>query len=277
MIACALAGCSFAALAGAAPAESRPSRAGYPSSIAVLGHSGATGLNSDPLHPGVDARANSWATGTNPAVKSLYLRILAKNERIRGHNHNFALDGATVAGLAAQASRISYLEQAPDLVVVQIIDNDIRCDGNDKAYLADFRRTFVSALNAVRRAAPRSQIFVVSQLGRPRTWANALTPTERRSIGGGTGPCDFLSSSGTIVPKRLAYLEATIRGFEAQLAAGCKRVSGCRYDNGAFGRVVVRREYLSSDLGHPSVKGHAKAASAAWAAMERAGIVPSAG
>ncbi len=275
--ACVLVGCSFAALGGAAPAENRVAQVSYPSSIVVLGHSGATGLNSDPRRPGIDVRENSWATGTNPAVKSLYLRILAKNPKIRGHNHNLALDGATVTGLAAQASRISYLEPRPDLVVVQIMDNDIRCDGKDKAYLADFRRTFISALSTVRRAAPRSQIFVVSQLGRPRTWAKALTPGERKSFSGWPGPCDFLSSSGTIVPARLAYLEATIRGFEAQLASGCKRVAGCRYDNGAFGRVVVRHAYLSSDLGHPSVKGHAKAAAVAWAAMQRAGIIPSTG
>src|SRR4051812_5374581 len=60
----------------------------YPSSIAVLGHSGATGENSDPGRPGVEVRANSWATGTNPAVKSVYLRILAQHAGIKGHNVN---------------------------------------------------------------------------------------------------------------------------------------------------------------------------------------------
>jgi hypothetical protein len=56
----------------------------------VLGHSGATGENSDPSKPRVEVRANSWATGTNPVVKSLYLRILAKNTAIQSHAVNLA-------------------------------------------------------------------------------------------------------------------------------------------------------------------------------------------
>lgn len=58
---------------------------------------------------------------------------------------------------------------------------------------------------------------------------------------------------------------------------GCERFSQCRYDGGAFGRIVERRGYLSSDLSHLSVKGHAKAAAAVWSAMKRAGLVPRAG
>ena len=35
---------------------------GYPDAIAVLGHSGATGYDSDPKRSGVVVRENSWAT-----------------------------------------------------------------------------------------------------------------------------------------------------------------------------------------------------------------------
>ena len=45
------------------------------------------------------APENSWATGTNPAVDSVYLRILARNPKIRGHNVNLAQDSATVRQL----------------------------------------------------------------------------------------------------------------------------------------------------------------------------------
>src|SRR5919206_128303 len=77
---------------------------GYPNSIAVLGHSGATGEDSDPAQPHVEIRANSWATGTNPRVDSVYQRILAKNPAIRGHNVNLNQGGATVEQLADQAN-----------------------------------------------------------------------------------------------------------------------------------------------------------------------------
>ena len=82
---------SAAPLASATP--------GYPSSMAVLGHSNATGEDSDPAQPHAVIRANSWATGTNPAVNSIYLRILAKNPAIKGHNFNLAQPSATVKRL----------------------------------------------------------------------------------------------------------------------------------------------------------------------------------
>lgn len=63
----------------------------YPDSIVVLGHSGATGANSD--NRGLDVKANSWATGTNPEVNSIYLRVLELNPNVEGHNVNVALDG----------------------------------------------------------------------------------------------------------------------------------------------------------------------------------------
>jgi hypothetical protein len=50
-----------------ASAAAQPSSK-YPNAIAVLGHSGATGFDSDPAHPGEDTTANSWATGDNPST-----------------------------------------------------------------------------------------------------------------------------------------------------------------------------------------------------------------
>ncbi len=245
---------------------------GYPNSIAVLAHSGATGENSDPHAPGAEVRENSWATGTNPAVKSLYLRILARNPKIKGHNFNLAEGGATVDELVFQAEEAVELKPQPDLIVIQIGDADIVCPVSPDDLRA-FRSTFESALDVLARGTPSSRLFVVSQFGSPTTYAKALTQAERQSIGG-TGPCDFFDPSGRLVPEKLANLEEAIHGYEAQLEAGCKRFRRCRYDGGAFGRIVDRREYFSSDLNHFSVEGHAKAAATAWAALKRAGLVP---
>jgi len=244
---------------------------GYPSSIAVLGHSGATGESSDPRQPGVEVRANSWATGTNPAVNSVYSRILARNPEIKGHNYNLAHASANVRDLVRQADRAVSLTPKPELILIQIMDADIVCPASSRDYSA-FRSTFVSALKTLAQGAPESSLFVVSQFGSPGTSAKALTPAQRRRFGG-TGPCDFLDPTGRLVPKKLARLDRIIHAYEAQLAAGCKRVAQCRYDGGAFGRVIDKREYFASDY-HFSVKGHAKAAAVAWSAMKRAGLVP---
>ena len=248
----------------------------YPNSIAVLGHSGATGEDSDPSLPGAVVRANSWATGTNPAVNSVYRRILARHPGIKGHNFNLAQGGANVRSLLSQATiAVPKLKPRPDLFVIQIMDNDIVCPATARNY-ASFRSTFVSALSALAKGAPKAKIFVVSQFGSPGTAAKTLTLAERRTFGG-TGPCDIIDPDGAIVPEKTARLDDVIHGYETQLEAGCKHVRQCRYDRGAFGNIVDKREYASPDLHHFSIKGHAKAAAVAWSAMKSVGIIPRGG
>ena len=253
---------------------SESSYVGYPNSIAVLAHSGATGENSDPRRPGVEVRGNSWATGTNPAVNSVYLRILAKNPGIEGHNVNLAHGSATVH---ISCARLSGPSQSTEARANSDPDHgrDMVCPAKGSDYAA-FRSTFISALKVLAKARPKSRFFVVSQFGSPTTEWKTLSQAERRSFGG-TGPCAFLDPAGRLVPKELARLEGIVHGYEAQLEAACKRFSQCRYDGGAFGRIVNKREYASSDVNHWSVKGHAKAAAVAWAAMKRAGLVPRTG
>lgn len=266
-------GCIFALsfIGSKTAARAGTAYVGYPSSIAVLGHSGATGENSDPSRPGVEVRANSWATGTNPAVNSVYRRILAKNPAIKGHNVNLAHSSATVHDLVRQAERALALEPKPELILIQIMDADMVCPAKARDYAA-FRSTFVSALKLLGQGTPESSFFVVSQFGSPSNW-RMLSPAERRRVGG-TGPCAFLDPRGRLVPKELARLERIIHGYEAQLEAGCKVVAQCRYDGGAFGRIVDKRAYWSSDLNHFSIKGHAKAAAVAWTSLGRASLVP---
>lgn len=246
---------------------------GYPSSMVVLGDSAAIGENSDPNRPGVIVHANSWATGTNPAVNSLYRRLLAHNPSIRGHNVNLAEPGGTVTMMVREAHEALLLRPKPDLIVIQVMDNDMVCPAA-ASDLAAFRVKFVSALSVITKGAPNASIFVVSQFGSPALYANSLTVAERQSVGGGTGPCDFLDPTGKIVPGKITALDTAIHGYEAQLGAGCKIVPNCRYDGGALGRIVDRREYYSNDLNHLSVMGHAKEAAVAWTALKHAGLAP---
>src|SRR4051812_38957436 len=264
----------LAFLVVASSARSETAYSGYPSSIAVLAHSGATGETSDPGRPGQEVRSNSWATGTNPAVNSLYLRILAKNPKIEGHNVNLAHGSATVQDLVAMSKQLVAMTPKPELVVIQIMDADMACPATKSDY-ARFRTTFTSALKVLAVGAPDSSFFVVSQFGSPSN-LGFLSPAERKSLGG-TGPCAFLNPRGRLVPRELARLERIIHGYETQLRVACTGIRQCRYDGGAFGRIIDKRAYWSSDLNHFSVKGHAKAAAVAWAALQRAGLVPRSG
>src|SRR5215467_1548170 len=56
--------------------------------IIALGHSALTGENSDPQRPGVPAPQNSWVTGTNRAVDSIYRRLAADDPTTRGQAVN---------------------------------------------------------------------------------------------------------------------------------------------------------------------------------------------
>lgn len=245
---------------------------GYPNSVAVLGHSGSTGENSDPNQPGVEVRANSWATGTNPDVNSVYKRILERNPAIEGHNLSYSEAGAPIDQVAAQADRLLATEPDTDLIVIQVMDSDLTCP-LDHAALADFQAKLTAMLRKLANGAPDSRQFVVSQFGSVPTYARALTREERASQGG-TGPCDFMTPDGGIAPDKVRRLENAIHAYEGALEAACGEVRQCTYDGGAFGRIVDRREYYSSDLNHLSVEGHAKAGAVAWQAMLRTHVLP---
>jgi hypothetical protein len=255
-----------------APAPARKRTRGYPNSMAVLGHSGSTGENSDPDQPGVEVRENSWATGTNPKVNSLYLRLLEHNPAIEGHAVAYSEGGASIVEVATQADRLLEDDPKADLIVIQVMDNDMTCPV-ERAALSDFRTQLAATLTKLGRGAPNSSQFMVSQFGSVPTYARSLT-REQRAAQAGTGPCDFMTPSGTIAPTKLVRLENAIHAYEGALEAACDRVRQCTYDGGAFGRSGDRREYVSSDSNHFSIKGHAKAAAVAWAAMRRTHVIP---
>ena len=259
----------------AAPASGREWTRGYPNSISVLGHSGSTGESSDPAQPGVEVRENSWATGSNPEVDSLYLRILKRNPAIKDHNISYSEGGAGIDQVAGQAARLVDTDPKPDLIVIQVMDHDLTCP-LDRAALSAFRRQLAATLQQLRKGAPNSSQFVVSQFGSVPTYARSLSTDERASQGG-TGPCDFMTPTGSVSPQKVARAETAIHAYEAALEAACATVRQCTYDDGAFGHIVDRRGYVADDLNHFSIQGHAKAAAVAWTAMRRAHVVPRAG
>ena len=128
----------------------------------VLGHSGTTGADSDPAHPGTDARRNSWATGDNPAVNSVYTRLLALNPAVRGHNTNLGVDGSDTDDLGGQVDQALALTPVPALFMIQEVDNDMKCDGTDPDNYPHFARTLSGFLAKITAKAPDATILLVS-------------------------------------------------------------------------------------------------------------------
>jgi lysophospholipase L1-like esterase len=252
----------------------------YPGSMLVLGHSGATGFGSNPKHPFQDARENSWATGTNPAVNSIYTRLRALNPAIEGHATNFAQDGATLKQFGSQVARAIELKPRPDLVVVQIGNNDIKCDGQDTSRLESFRSQFSATLQRLASGLPQARIFVVGQaLNYDRVVKLMMQlSTAARLMHASRGICSIFApqsapAPGSVVPAHLNYVKQIMHGIDVQLAAACAQVAQCTYDGDTAQHLTGTAADLTSRLDHLSATGLAKFAALEWATMRRLHVI----
>jgi lysophospholipase L1-like esterase len=247
---------------GSGPESDSP----YPDSIVVLGHSGATGANSDDR--GVDVKANSWATGTNPTVNSIYLRVLDLNPAIEDHNTNLAQDGSKVDDLLHQAGSALELDPLPELFLIQSVDNDVHC-ALDTDSLAAYGATLTSVLEMIATGAPEATIFIVSSPpGTTQNYADVIkeVPAAWRSLAGDE-PCDMFDESGVMLPDNVATQEVEFQAYLGKITEVCAQFPSCKYDGGAAYNMVIELADLSSDYAHLSVAGHQKFASAIWEAL----------
>jgi hypothetical protein len=169
-------------------------------------------LHVGPEEPRTDTEANSWATGTNPAVNSIYQRLVEARPETAGHVANTASDGAESDRLPDQAteglSRVPYAA----LLVVQLVGNDLRCDGTAPQHYPEFRDNVRKAVQTVLKASPNAAVALVGDPGRPASYAAAvaalpITPTEFV----GTGPCYLFSANRTINRVEVARVTACWR------------------------------------------------------------------
>jgi lysophospholipase L1-like esterase len=253
-----------AALVGTATAGSAVK---YPNSIVVLGHSGATGWNSDPHRPNQDAPENSWATGSNPGVNSIYRRLLVRNPSVKRHNYNLAVSGSDIDDMLSQAH--AAIPFHPELVLIQTVDNDMRCDGTDPQNYKPYAAKLARVLEIIADGAPRARVFIVSVWATPGVYANAVKnlPAAGRADKMGTGLCDVLDPAGKPRQAGIAANDKIITGYHKQIALTCARFTNCRYDHGALYRLVIHPADLTPDGNHLSVRGQRKMAAAAWAAL----------
>ena len=252
--------------------------AAYPNSIAVLGTATANGWQTDPAHSFQTAPENSWATGTNPAVDSIYSRLLVLNPAIKGHNMNFsvsdnALDSAghELYDFGREVQQALHQGVKPDLVLVQVIDRALKCDGTTERDFTGYGAEFSRLLSELVKGMPNARIFVVSQWGSFSSYVKylqSLDPQKQRLKNAGKKPCQLVSSpSGQIVSSRVAYAKSIVAGEEAQLKAACARVPNCHYDGGAASRIAVSPADVAQYQFNPTISGQAKLAAAEWKAL----------
>ena len=239
----------------------------YPGSMVVLGNDGAAlGQGADSAHPYGSTPADSFATGTNPAVKSIYARILAVNPAIRGHAVDLVSEDASAAALQSQFHKAAALK--PGLVVLDL-EGDVQCDGKDQSRVEDFGTQVTAELGTLESSLPRTKIVVMSSWGSFSSYVKYLDGLSKdaRLKHAGKSLCQFVSSpSGNVVPSHVAYVEKFVYAYDKQLATACAASPQCHYDGGAAQRMPTTAVDISLDQNHLSVQGEAKLAAAEWTA-----------
>ena len=227
-----------------------PVGAGF-ASIAALGASTDTGFAATAKAPDV-APANSWVTGTNPAVRSIYLRLRALNPAIAGHAYNYAVPGSGISELAHQAAQVP---RGTELVTIGEMGVNDACES--RATPAVFGAGFERALRVVTARAPKARVVVLSILDVVAMW-DAVKALPAASFG--RNLC--ISATDRDRPE----LARRVRSLNRQLASVCARHPSCRYDGGAVYRLHWHRQDISTvDYFHPSLSGQRNIAAAMWA------------
>ncbi len=258
---------SETAMSDTATTDAASTGSAWPRSMVVLGHSGVNGEGT----PGNPAD-NSWAGGSSPEVDSVYLRILKHEPAIQDQVTNLAQSGATVADVGGQADTALALDPAPDLVVVQVVDNDMACPATE-ADVDLFRDDLTALLARLSDGMPDARIFIPTFYAEPASYIQSLNPEQRVTVGG-EGPCAIVTTDGTPNRTELRRLEAIVEEYDAAIMAACEATDRCWHDGGAFERTRLRRGEIGDDLSHLSIAGNAHAAAVAWRAMRAAGVLP---
>lgn len=246
---------------------SSASAAVYPNSMAALGDSITRAYNTGSAW--VDAPANSWTTGTNTSVNSLYLRFKAANPLITGKAYNDAKSGAKMADLLGQVATANG--QRVEYVTILMGANDA-CTSSESTMtaVATFRSQFQSAMNSLVASSPNVRIYVLSIPDVYNLWSVLKSNSSARFTWALFRICQSMLKNPTSTLQadvdRRARVRQRVIDFNTQLAQVCALYVQCRFDNNAtFGTQFVTSDVSTRDYFHPSLAGQAKLAGVAWA------------
>ncbi|MEU3848356.1 SGNH/GDSL hydrolase family protein [Streptomyces sp. NPDC029554] len=272
-----VAGCDAVGGDSAAPSErAKPSPKPTPlwdrspRSIAAVGDSITRAFDAcDVLS---DCPEASWATGTSPEVDSLAVRLLGRTEAPR-RSWNFAVTGARMADLPGQMARA--VRRGPQLVTVMVGANDAcRATPSAMTPVSAFRADFEDALRSLRKALPKTQVFVASVPDLKRLWSEGRSSAMAKQVWqlgicpSMLGDADALDASAA---QRRDAVSERVADYNKVLKEVCAEDERCRHDGGAVHDYRFGTAQLSRwDYFHPSVNGQARLAEIAYRAVTAA-------
>ncbi|MEU6809623.1 SGNH/GDSL hydrolase family protein [Streptomyces sp. NPDC046831] len=235
-----------------------------PESIAAVGDSITRGFDACAVLS--DCPEASWATGSDTGVDSLALRLLGADGAAR-RSWNYAVTGARMADLTAQVTRA--VAKRPQLVTVMVGANDAcRTSAAAMTPVADFRAQFQEAMTRLRRALPRTQVYVSSVPNLMRLWSEGRTNPLGRQVWrlgicpSMLGDAEALDAAATA---RRRTVQTRVEAYNGVLKEVCVKDRRCRFDNNAVYEYRFGTEQLSHwDWFHPSRNGQARLAEIAY-------------
>jgi lysophospholipase L1-like esterase len=242
----------------------------YPNSMDALGDSITRAFNTCSF-PFTDCPENSWATGTNKTVNSYYLRLLALNPGISGHNNNDAASGAKMSGLNGQAEKA--VSSKVELVGILMGANDA-CTSSigTMTSVANYQSQFETAMKTLTTGIPSAQINVGSLPNVYRLWEIFHTNATAVKTWNSLKICQSLLANPTSLEKadeeRRLQVKAREEEYNSALKTVCAKYTQCKYDNGAGFKTVFNTNHVTTrDYFHPSVEGQTLIAKIAWEAF----------
>ena len=240
-----------------------------PNSMASLGDSITRGFNACGWY--LDCPSRSFSTGTDSAVTSQYLRILAKNAAISGHNYNDAKTGAKASAMSGQVS--TAVGQKVQYVTMLIGANDA-CTSSESTMtpVTTFRGSIDSALSALKAGLPDASVEVISIPNIYQLWKVGHTNAGALTAWSAYGICQSMlyqaSSTSSTDEARRQRVRQRVVDYNTQLAEACTAYGpNCRFDgNVVFNYPFALSEVSTWDYFHPNTTGQAKLASITYAA-----------
>lgn len=242
----------------------------YPNSMDALGDSITRAFNTCSF-PFIDCPENSWATGTSSKVDSYYMRLLALNSGISGHNYNDAVSGAKMVELNGQAEKA--VSRNVELVGVLMGANDACTSSlSTMTPVATYQSEFEQAMNTLTKGLPGAQINIGSLPNVYRLWEIFHTNSSADSTWNSLKICQSLLANPTSTAQadeeRRIQVRQRVEEFDSVLQSVCAKYTQCKYDNGAgFKTQFATNDVSTRDYFHPSVEGQALIASIAWSSF----------
>lgn len=255
---------ALAAPAAASAATTEP----IPNSMASTGDSITRGYNACGWY--TDCTGESWSTGTDTAINSHYLRILAKNSLINGKNYNDAKTGAKMTDLNGQVT--TAVGQGVDYITILMGANDA-CTSSVSTMtdVTTFRSQLDAALNTISSGLPNTRIFVSSIPDIYQLWKVGHTSSAAVTAWNTYKICQSMlanpTSTSTSDENRRQTVRQRVIDFNTQLSQACALHAHCLFDGNAVFNYPFSFNQLSTwDYFHPNKSGQAALASTTYAA-----------